>query len=176
MTENGLNTITGAVEGDPKKNSGGSGSVLVVGGGIGGMQSALDLAESGFKVYLVEKKPAIGRMMARLDKTFPTNDCAMCTMSPKLVDTDRHLNIEIITGAEVKRVDGNPGNFRVQLKKKARYVDTNKCTDCGDCARTCPVDLPNEFDDGLGDHKAAYKLYRIIPGMDRISNLRSHRP
>ncbi|MCL6558609.1 MAG: FAD-dependent oxidoreductase, partial [Firmicutes bacterium] len=141
------------------------GSVMVVGGGIGGMQSALDLAETGFKVYLVEKEPAIGGMMARLDKTFPTNDCAMCTMSPKLVDTGRHLNVEIITGAEVRRVDGNPGNFRVRLHKKARYVDINKCTGCGDCSRACPVEVPNKFDDGLGDRKAVYKLYpQATPG------------
>lgn len=98
-----------------------SGAVMVVGGGISGMQSALDLAESGFKVYLFEEKPAIGGTMARLDKTFPTNDCAMCIMSPKLVDTGRHKNIQIVTSAKITNVSGNPGNFRVKVKQKARY-------------------------------------------------------
>ena len=98
------------------------GAVLVVGGGISGMQSALDLAESGYRVYLVEKKPAIGGTMARLDKTFPTNDCAMCTMSPKLVDVGRHLNIEIITGAELVDLTGEPGNFKAKVLQQARTL------------------------------------------------------
>lgn len=136
-----------------------TGAVAVVGGGISGMQSALDLAESGFKVYLLDEKPAIGGTMARLDKTFPTNDCAMCIMSPKLVDTGRHKNIEIITGAKVKEVTGEPGNFKVKVAQKARYVDIKKCTSCGDCATACPVELPNEFNGDIDTRKATYKLY-----------------
>jgi NADH:ubiquinone oxidoreductase subunit E len=115
------------------------GSVLIIGGGIGGMQSALDLAESGFKVYLLDSAPAIGGTMAALDKTFPTNDCAMCIMAPKLVECARHLNIEIITWADVESVQGEPGNFKVTLKHRPRYVDLDKCTGCGLCAANCPV-------------------------------------
>ncbi|MTI81935.1 MAG: CoB--CoM heterodisulfide reductase iron-sulfur subunit A family protein [Firmicutes bacterium] len=136
-----------------------TGAVMVVGGGISGMQSALDLAEAGYKVYLLEQKPAIGGTMAMLDKTFPTNDCAMCTMSPKLVDVGRHLNVEIITNAEVLGVEGTPGNFKARVLKKARYVDEEKCIACGQCADECPVKVPSEFDGGLGKRKAIYKMY-----------------
>ncbi|MEW6697615.1 MAG: FAD-dependent oxidoreductase [Bacillota bacterium] len=135
------------------------GAVLVVGGGISGMQSALDLAESGYRVYLVEKKPAIGGTMARLDKTFPTNDCAMCTMSPKLVDVGRHLNIEIITGAELVGLEGEPGNFKAKVLQQARCVSLEKCIGCGACAEECPVKVDDDFDGGLGKRKAVYKLY-----------------
>ncbi|MEW6243410.1 MAG: NAD(P)-binding protein [Bacillota bacterium] len=136
-----------------------SGAVLVLGGGISGMQSALDLAEAGLRVYLADSAPAIGGTMARLDKTFPTNDCAMCIMSPKLVDTGRHLNVEIIPGATLLSVEGEPGAFSVRLSKKARYVDLKKCTSCGDCARACPIDRSSEFDGALGTRKAIYKMY-----------------
>ncbi len=136
-----------------------TGAVMVVGGGIGGMQAAIDLAESGFKVYLVEEKSAIGGNMARLDKTFPTNDCAMCIMSPKLVETGRHLDIEIITGGTVTALDGEPGSFRAHVRQEPRFVDINDCTGCGDCRDACPVSIENPFEAGLGDRKAIDRLY-----------------
>lgn len=117
------------------------GAVLVVGGGIGGIQAALDLAESGYKVCLMEQSPAIGGIMAQLDKTFPTNDCSMCILSPKLVDTGRHLNIELITHAQVEEVSGEAGRFQVKILRKPRYIDLEKCTGCGLCAE---MELPSE--------------------------------
>ncbi len=135
------------------------GSVLVVGGGIAGVQAALDLAEAGLKVYLVEAKSAIGGHMAQLDKTFPTNDCAMCILSPKLVETGRHRNIELLVDTEVLSVDGEAGNFTVRLRKKPRYIDLEKCTGCGECRSVCPVIIPDPFNAGLGFQRAAYKLY-----------------
>ncbi len=120
-------------------NSGKVGAALVVGGGIGGMQAALDLAESGIKVYLLDSSPAIGGVMAQLDKTFPTNDCAMCTMAPRLVQIGRHKDVDIITLAEVDRIRGEPGNFTVTINKKPRFVKEEKCTGCGTCAANCPV-------------------------------------
>ena len=121
------------------KNDKKVGAAMVVGGGIGGMQAALDLAESGIKVYLVETKPCIGGVMSQLDKTFPTNDCAMCTMAPRLVEIGRHKDIEIITLADVEDIKGQPGNFTVTLEKRARYIDEEKCTGCALCVNNCPV-------------------------------------
>ena len=115
------------------------GAALVVGGGIGGMQAALDLAESGIKVYLVDNKPSIGGVMSQLDKTFPTNDCAMCTMAPRLVEIGRHKDIENITLSEVESITGQPGNYSVKIKKNPRYIDETKCTGCGECVSNCPV-------------------------------------
>ncbi len=116
-----------------------TGAALVVGGGIGGMQAALDLAESGIKVYLVDHKPSIGGVMSQLDKTFPTNDCAMCTMAPRLVEIGRHKDIEKITLAEVESIKGEPGNFLATLKKNPRFVDETRCTGCGACVANCPT-------------------------------------
>src|SRR5574341_679448 len=135
------------------------GAVMVVGGGIAGMQASLDLAEQGFRVYLVEAKSAIGGHMAQLDKTFPTNDCAMCTISPKLVEVGRHPNIEILTDTEVLDVSGQAGNFKVMVERMPRYVDPTKCIACGDCSKVCPVIIPDPFNEGLGLRHAAYKLY-----------------
>jgi len=115
------------------------GAVLVVGGGIGGIQAALDLADSGFRVYLLEKGASIGGVMAQLDKTFPTNDCSMCILAPKLVSVARHPNIQIITNAEVEKLSGEAGNFLVTVRKRPRYVDESKCTGCGLCMSSCPV-------------------------------------
>ena len=135
------------------------GAALVVGGGIAGIQASLDLAESGIKVYLVEKGPAIGGKMAQLDKTFPTNDCAMCIISPKLTECGRHPNIEVLTNSTVKALSGKPGHFSVSVSTAPRYVDVDKCTACNLCAEACPVKLPNEFNANLGERKAIYKLY-----------------
>ena len=115
------------------------GAVAVLGGGISGMQAALDLAESGLKVYLVDNKPAIGGVMAQLDKTFPTNDCAMCTMAPRLVEIGRHKDIEIITLSDIEKVEGEAGNFKLILNKKPRYINEEKCTGCGTCITNCPT-------------------------------------
>jgi heterodisulfide reductase subunit A len=123
------------------------GAVLVVGGGIAGMQSALDLADQGFQVYLVEKETAIGGKMAQLDKTFPTNDCAMCTISPKLVETGRHPNIEILTNATIHQISGKKGNFNVKIRQDPRYIDIDKCVACGDCVDVCPVVVPDLFNE-----------------------------
>ncbi len=140
------------------------GAVLVVGAGIGGMQAALDLANSGFKVYLLERSPAIGGIMAMLDKTFPTNDCAMCILSPKLVECGRHLNIEILTMAELEDLQGTPGRFIARIRRYPRFIDVQKCTGCGDCAEACPIRVPDPFNAGLSERKAAYKLYpQAIP-------------
>ena len=148
------------------------GAVLVVGGGIAGMQASLDLAETGMQVYLVEAAPCIGGKMAQLDKTFPTNDCAMCTMAPKLVECSRHLNIQIMSTSELVELRGEAGNFTAVVRHKPRYVDVSKCTGCGDCAAKCPVSVPNAFNEGLGTRKAVYKLYpQGVPNAYAIDKL-----
>src|SRR5512144_1913461 len=110
---------------------------LVIGAGIAGMQTALDIADKGFKVHLVEKEPSIGGHMAQLDKTFPTLDCAACTITPKMVDTANHPNIKLYIRTEVSGIQGSAGRFNVTLKRNATYVDPAKCTGCGDCAAHC---------------------------------------
>lgn len=139
------------------------GAALVVGGGIGGMQAALDLAAGGIKVYLADSKPAIGGVMAQLDKTFPTNDCAMCTMAPRLVEIGRHRDIELLTLSDVERVQGQPGNFTVTLGRRPRFVNETKCTGCGSCVANCPTrnqvqpleSLPLELEPPLRETVAA---------------------
>ncbi len=137
----------------------GRGSVMVVGAGIAGIQASLDLADSGYFVYLVDKNTAIGGTMAQLDKTFPTNDCSMCIISPKLVEAGRHLNIELMTMTEIEDVTGEEGAFIVNVKEKPRFIDLEKCTACGECSKVCPVNLPSQFDENLQDRKSAFKLY-----------------
>ena len=132
------------------------GDVMVVGGGISGIQASLDLATAGFKVYLVEKSPAIGGHMAQLDKTFPTNDCSMCIESPKFVECSRHPNIEILTYTEIEKVTGEAGDFKVALVKKPRYIDEDKCTGCGVCVEYCPVQVEDEYNQGLSKNKAIH--------------------
>jgi heterodisulfide reductase subunit A2 len=135
------------------------GSVMVVGAGIAGVQAALDMANSGYFVYLVEKSPAIGGTMAQLDKTFPTNDCSMCILSPKLVECGRHLNIQLLTLSEVEEVKGEVGNFTVTVREKPRYIDMTKCIACGLCAEKCPKKVEDEFNQALNKRKAAYVKY-----------------
>ncbi len=133
-----------------------TGAVLVIGAGVSGMQASLDLAESGFKVYMVEKMPTIGGRMAQLDKTFPTNDCSMCTLAPKMVEVSRHPNINLLMYSEVASINGEEGNFEITVKRNPRYISEEKCNGCGLCAEVCPIKIPNEFDEGIGARKAAY--------------------
>ncbi|MDH5449813.1 MAG: CoB--CoM heterodisulfide reductase iron-sulfur subunit A family protein [Candidatus Bathyarchaeota archaeon] len=135
------------------------GAVLVVGGGVAGVQTSLDLAESGFKVYLLDETSSIGGVMAQLDKTFPTNDCSMCILAPKLVGAGRHPNIQLITNAEIKKLQGEAGNFEVTVAKKSGYVNEEKCTGCGICAQKCPIEVIDEYNEGLGVRKAIYLKY-----------------
>ena len=125
------------------------GSVAVIGGGIAGMQASLDLAEQGFLVYIIESNPSIGGRMVQLDKTFPTLDCAMCILGPKLVDIQRHPNIRLLTYCDAKELSGSPGNFKLKYLKKARYVDEDKCTGCGECEENCPYWVNDDFNASL---------------------------
>ncbi len=143
---------------------------MVVGGGISGIQAALDLATSGYKVFLVERAPTIGGKMAQLDKTFPTNDCSMCIESPKFIECDRHPNIEILTYTEVDSVDGEAGDFTIRLTKKARYISEDKCTGCTTCVEYCPVEFPDPFNQELSPNKAVHIYFSqavpLVPYID----------
>jgi heterodisulfide reductase subunit A len=135
------------------------GSVLVIGGGIAGVQASLDLADSGFFVHLLEKTTAIGEAMSKLDKTFPTNDCSACILSPKLVECGRHININLLTLSELQSLDGEPGAFRAVVRQRPRYVNVEKCIACGACAEKCPKKVQDEFNLGIGKRKAVYLKY-----------------
>ena len=130
--------------------------VMVVGGGISGIQAALDLANTGFSVCLVDQAPAIGGKMAQLDKTFPTNDCSMCIESPKFIECSRHPNIAILTYTEVESIKGKAGDFKVILTKKPRYIIEDRCTGCGTCVEVCPVKIPDEYNKNLSLSKAVH--------------------
>ena len=136
-----------------------SGSVLIVGGGIGGMQAALDLANTGFKVHLVQKDSSIGGTMVMLDKTFPTGDCSMCMISPKMVELGRHPDIALYTLAEVISVEGEPGRFTAKVRQQPRYVDPELCTGCGICEKKCPKKVSSEYEQDLTVRKAIYSLF-----------------
>jgi len=141
------------------------GSVLVVGGGIGGMQASLDLAESGFRVKMVQDDSSIGGIMSSLDKTFPTGDCAMCMISPKMVDVGRHLNIDILSCSKLESLEGVAGDFHAVVRKTGRFVDLNKCTGCAACVDVCPVKEPSEYDRELAQRTAINRRYaQAVPG------------
>jgi len=129
---------------------------LIIGAGIAGIQAALDIADAGYKVHLVEKEPSIGGRMAQLDKTFPTLDCSACILTPKMVDVGRHPNIDLMVYSEVEDITGYVGNFTVTVRKRATSVDRHLCNSCGDCIAKCPAKIPSEFDEGFGMRKAIY--------------------
>jgi len=134
-------------------------NTLVVGGGVAGIQAALEIADSKHKVYLVEKEPSVGGHMIQLDKTFPTLDCSACILTPKMSLVGAHPYIDLMSYSEVENVSGYVGNFKVKINKRARYVDVDKCTGCSECSNVCPVTVPNEFDLGLGNRKAIYRPF-----------------
>ncbi len=134
-------------------------NTLIVGGGIAGIQAALEIADSEHKVYVVEKEPSIGGHMIQLDKTFPTLDCSACILTPKMTSVGSHSYIELMSYSEVAEVSGFVGNFKVKVRKKPRYVDVAECTGCGECVNVCPVEVPSEFDLGLSKRKAIYRLF-----------------
>jgi heterodisulfide reductase subunit A len=136
----------------------------VIGGGIAGIQSSIDLADSGYKVYLAESTTSIGGVMSQLDKTFPTNDCAICILAPKLVLTGRHENIDILINSTLDQIEGEPGNFEVDLTQKTLYLDQEKCTGCGVCAQKCPIEAIDTFNKGLSHNAAiSVKFPQAVP-------------
>lgn len=144
-------------------------SVLVIGGGIAGIQSALDLAEMGIKVFLLERKPAIGGTMAQLDKTFPTNDCSICILSPKLTEVARHSLIELLSYSELVSIKGNVGNYKVLIGKKPRYVREEECIGCGKCIEKCPSYVLDEFNCKLSRRKAIYRYF--LQGIPAVATI-----
>jgi len=134
-------------------------SMLVIGGGIAGIQSALDLADRGFHVYLVEREPSIGGHMALLDKTFPTNDCSMCILAPKMNECNAHPDIDILSYSEVAGLSGEAGDFSARVMRRARFVNEDKCTGCGECSARCPSKVPNEYNSNLDTRKAIFLPY-----------------
>ena len=141
------------------------GAVMVVGGGVGGIQASLELANMGYKVYLVDKSPSVGGVMGMLDKTFPTNECSMCILSPKMVEVASNINIEVITLADVLAVEGEAGDFQVRLRLRPRYVDIDKCTGCGDCTAKCPVKIPDPYNAGLSKTRCIHVPFpQAVPG------------
>ena len=140
------------------------GAVMVIGAGIGGIQAAMDLADSGYKVYLVESTMGIGGVMSQLDKTFPTNDCSICILAPKLVAAGRHENIKILINSDIEKFEGEAGNFTVHIKQRAFYLDQEKCTGCGVCAQTCPIEAIDLFNEGLSNRAAiSVKFPQTVP-------------
>lgn len=133
--------------------------VLVIGGGISGVQAALDLADKGYEVVIVDRKPTIGGNMVKLDKTFPTDDCSICMSAPKMVETSRHENIDLLTYTEIKDMSGSVGSFGIEAWRWSKYIDPKECTACGDCADVCPVSVPKEFEEGLSERSAVYVDY-----------------
>ena len=149
------------------------GAIMVVGAGISGIQASLDLANSGFKVYLVDKGPAIGGKMSQLDKTFPTNDCSMCILSPKFIECATNPNISIITGSQIDSINGEAGNFRVTLIQEPRYVDVDKCTACGTCAEYCPVNILDVYNEKLATIKCIHiHLPQAVPAASVVDPTR----
>ncbi|MGB2896179.1 MAG: CoB--CoM heterodisulfide reductase iron-sulfur subunit A family protein [Anaerolineales bacterium] len=131
-------------------------SVLIIGAGIAGIQASIDLAQMGIQVYLVERSPSIGGRMAQLDKTFPTNDCAICILAPKMIECAGHENVHLMTYSEIIKVEGYAGDFRVSVRKKPRYVNLDRCTGCGECVEKCPRRVPDEFNINLNRRRAIY--------------------
>jgi len=144
-------------------------NTLIVGGGIAGIQAALDIANAGYKVYLVEREPSIGGHMIQFDKTFPTLDCSACILTPKMSEAGSHPNIELLSYSEVEEVSGYIGNFKAKIRKKARYIDEVKCTGCGVCQEKCPWKVDSEFDVGLSKRKAIYTPFpQAVPNIPVI--------
>ncbi len=144
---------------------------LVIGGGVTGIQAALDIAAGGVPVILLEREASIGGKMSALDETFPTLDCSQCILTPKMVEVAQHPLIEIKSYSELEKLEGFVGNFKATIRKKARYVDVDACTGCGTCWQKCPVKVPSEFEQGLGKRKAIFIPFpQAIPSRPRIDS------